>query len=144
MSTDETQNKGIARRFFAASDANDESALNELLAPDLIAHVPAVTGPVNREMLLQVGRMFAAAFSDTHYTIEDQIAEVDKVATRVTWRAVHTGEFQGLPATGKQIVGPGMMIMHIKDGKIAEYWANYDQMGMMRQLGLIPPPQPAR
>ena len=144
MSTDETHNKGIARRFFAASDANDEAALNELLAPDLVAHVPAVPGPVNRETLLQVGRMFSAAFSDSPYTIKDQLAEVDKVATRVTWRAVHTGEFQGLPATGKQIMGPGMMIMHIKHGKIVEYWANYDQMGMMRQLGLIPPPQPAR
>jgi steroid delta-isomerase-like uncharacterized protein len=118
--------------------------LEQLLAPDLIAQVPAVPGPVNREALLQVSRMFSVAFSDSHYTIEDQIAEGSKVATRVTWRAVHTGEFQGLPATGKQITGPGMMIMHIQQGKIAEYWAHYDQLGMMRQLGLIPPPQPAR
>ncbi len=85
--------------------------------------------------------MISAAFSNNHYTIEDQIAEGDRVATRVTWRATHSGDFQGHPPTGKQIEVSGIAIERRKDGKIVERWLNYDQLGVMQQLGLVPPPQ---
>ena len=137
-------NKGMARRFFAALGANDQAALNELLAPDFVAHHSATPGPLNREVLLQGISMISAAFSDNHYTIEDQIAEGDRVATRVTWRATHTGDFQGHPPTGKQIEVSGIAIERHKDGKIVERWLNYDQLGVMQQLGLVPPPQAGR
>jgi steroid delta-isomerase-like uncharacterized protein len=87
-----------------------------------------------------VGKMFWGAFSDSHYTIEDQVGEGDKVATRMTWRATHTGDFQGLPPTGKQIAVSGITITRIKDGKIVEHWPSIDQLGMMQQLGVIPAP----
>ena len=99
MSTE--QNKSIARRFSEAFDSNDQATFNELLAPDLVAHVPGAPGPLNREAFLQLGNMFIAAFSDSHITLEDQIAEGDKVVSRYTWRMVHTGAFQGLPPTSK-------------------------------------------
>ena len=89
---------------------------------------------------MQVGKMFWGAFSDSHYTIEDQVGEGDKVATRMTWRATHTGDFQGLPPTGKQIAVSGITITRIKDGKIVEHWPSIDQLGMMQQLGVIPAP----
>jgi steroid delta-isomerase-like uncharacterized protein len=133
-------NKAIARRFFAASDAANEAAFGDLLAPDFVAHLPGAPGPLNREALLQVGRLFSAAFSDHHYTIEDQLAEGDKVATRVTWRAIHTGEFQGLHPTGRQVVAPGIAIMRIYDGRIVEHWARYDLMGIMQQLSAVSAP----
>ena len=138
MSTE--QNKSIARRFSEAFASNDQATFNELLAPDLVAHVPGAPGPLNREAFLQLGNMFLAAFSDSHITLEDQIAEGDKVVSRYTWRMVHTGAFQGLPPTGKQLAVTGIDIARIKDGKIVEYWANQDQMGMMQQLGVIPAP----
>ena len=84
--------------------------------------------------------MFSAAFSDTRTTIEDQVAEGDKVVTRITWRGVHSGNFQGLPPTGKEIVMAGTVVQRIKDGKIVEHWPVFDEMNMMQQLGLIPPP----
>jgi predicted ester cyclase len=95
--------------------------------------------------MLQGLGMISAAFSDSHYTVEDQIAEGDKVATRPTWRAIHSaGDFQGLPPAGKQVVVLGISIERIQDGKIVERWVSYDQIGMMQQLGLIPPPQASR
>ena len=142
MTTEE--NKAIARRFFEALGANDQAALNELLAPDFVAHHSATPGPLNREALLQGISMVSVAFSDNYYTIEDQIAEGDRVATRVTWRATHTGDFQGYSPTGKQIEVSGIAIERHKDGKIVERWLNYDQLGVMQQLGLVPPPQPTK
>jgi predicted ester cyclase len=82
--------------------------------------------------------MFSTAFSEIHYTVEDQVAEGDKVATRVTLRATHSGDFQGLPPTGKQIAVSGLTLERIRDGKIVERRVSFDQMGMMQQLGLVP------
>ena len=138
------QNKAIARRFFEAFEANDQADYKELLAPDFVAHQAGAPGPLNREEFLQVASTFHAAFSEQKYLVEDQIAEGDKVAQRTTWRATHSGEFQGLSPTGKQLEISGITIERIKDGQIVERWVNIDQMGMGQQLGLIPPPQPAR
>ena len=138
MSTE--QNKAIARRLNQAFDTNDQTALDELLVPDLKAHFPGMPAPLNREALLQVVSQFAAAFSENHTTTDDQIAEGDKVMTRITWRAVHSGDFQGIPATGKQIEVTGIAVERIQDGKIVEHWSNLDQMSLMQQLGVIPAP----
>ena len=142
MTTQEDQNKTIVRRFFESLGANDQAALNELLSPDLVAHMPGMPGPLSRELMLQGASASSAAFSDQHYTVEDQVAEGDKVATRTSWQATHSaGDFQGVPPTGKRVAASGISIERIQDGKIVERWASYDQIGMMQQLGLIPPPQ---
>jgi len=135
------QNKALVLRFYEAFEANDEGALKELLAPDLVAYSHGAPGPQNREVHLQGISGWNAAF-ETDFTIEDQIAEGDSVATRVTMRAVHNrGEFQGLPPSGKQIVVGGISLERIKDGTIVERRVSGDWLGMMQQLGLIPPPQ---
>ena len=134
------QNKAIPRSFFKAFQTNDEAAMKEVLAPDFVGNHAGSPDPMNREALLQTIGMFSAAFSDQEYTIEDQIAEGDRVATRVTWRATHSGDFQGLAPTGKRIEMSGIAIERIKDGRIVERWLNHDQMGLMQQLGLVPPP----
>jgi len=138
------QNKAIARRFYEVFEANDEGALKEVLAPDLVAYSHGAPGPQNREVHVQGIRMWNAAF-ETRFTIDDQIAEGDRVATRVTMRAVHNrGEFQGLPPSGKEIVVGGIAIERIKDGKIVERQVSGDWLAMMQQLGLVPPPQANR
>ncbi len=143
MSTE--QNKAIVRRFFKAFEANDQAAISNLLSPDLVAYSHGSPGPQNREVHLQGISMWNTAFNETQFTVEEQIAEGDKVATRVTMRSVHSGgEFQGLPPTGKQIAISGTTIERIKDGKIVERRVNSDFLGMMQQLGLIPPPQANR
>jgi steroid delta-isomerase-like uncharacterized protein len=133
------QNKAIARRFFEAYASNDHDALKEVVAPDLVAHMPGSPEPVGREMMLQGISAFNAAFSDRHFTIDDVIAEEDRVATRTTMRATHTGDYQGHSATGRRIEMSGLSIERIKDGKIVERWLKYDLMELMQQLGLVPP-----
>lgn len=138
------QNKALVRRNYEASDQNDLTTFSEQLAPDVVVHLTGMPGPLNREALLQMMNVFFSALTERQHVFEDQIAEGDKVATRVTFHGLHTGEFEGMPATGKQIVVPQMAIHRIRDSKIVEVWISDDQMGMMQQLGLIPPPQSSR
>jgi steroid delta-isomerase-like uncharacterized protein len=142
MSTE--QNKAIVRRFMEAFETNDLAGFQEVLSPELVAHTQHIGGSANRETMLQGISRFHAAFSELHLTLEDLIAEGDRVATRGTTQAVHTGSFMGAPATGKQVTFSTMSVERIEDGKIVERWVNTDFMSLMQQLGLIPPPQPAR
>lgn len=132
------QYKVIARRYFTACQSNDRSALSEVLSSELVAYHPGLPGPLNRDELLRTIAAFSEAFSEQEYTIEDQAVEGDTVATRVTWRATHSGPFQGVPASGKRIAVGGIAISRIKNGQIAQRWLQMDQMGMLKQLGLVP------
>ena len=84
--------------------------------------------------------MLRAAFPDLQYTVEDQIAEGDKVVTRYTASGTHRGELMSIVPTGSRVEITGISITRIEDGKIEEIWENYDALGMMRQLGVIPSP----
>lgn len=139
------QNKAVVRRFFEGFEAGDEAAMKAVLAPDLVAYTHGAPGPQTREEMLQGIRMWNATFSDTRFEILEQIAEGDSVATRMIFRSTHSkAEFQGLSPTGKQIEMDGVTIERVKDGKIVERRVVSDWLGMMQQLGLVPPPQPAR
>ena len=134
------QNKALMRRFLEASIADDQTAFRDLLAPDFVAHLS--DGLQSREAFLQQTKVFALAFNDRQFTVEDQVAEGDKIVARATWQGTHSGDFQGMPPTGKRIMIGAFIIDRIKDGKIVEHWSLFDTMGMMQQLGLVPPPQP--
>jgi steroid delta-isomerase-like uncharacterized protein len=140
MSTE--QNKTLMRRFLEASVDPDEAAFKALLASDFVAHIPG--GPANREAFVQHNYRYVAAFSDTQYEVEDLVAEGDQVVARATWRGTHTGAFMGLPPTGKQLAVGAVITERFRDGKSAEHWSLFDSLSMMQQLGLVPPPQPAR
>jgi steroid delta-isomerase-like uncharacterized protein len=81
------------------------------------------------------------AFPDVHITIEDQVAEGDRVVTRWTARGTHTGAFQGIPPTGKRGSMTGIDINRFADGKVVECWTNADDLGLLQQLGVIPTPE---
>jgi predicted ester cyclase len=85
-----------------------------------------------------------AAFPDFRVTIEDQIAEGDKVVTRVTFYGTHQGEFRGIAPTGKPVKYGGVAIDRIVDGKIVEMWHEADMFGLLQQIGAIPPPSPPK
>src|SRR5687767_14153618 len=138
MSTQAEQNKAIVRSNYEAADKNDLTTFIEQLGHDLVLHYPGMPGPLNREALIQMMKVMFSGLTQRQHVFEDQIAEGDKVATRVTLHAVHTGEFQGLSATGKQIVVPQIAIHRIQNGKIVEVWVSSDDMSMMKQLGLMP------
>ena len=140
--TTQEQNKAFMRRFLAASVASDVTEFRDLIAADFVAHIPV--GAVNREAFLQHNNAFVVAFSDRNFEAEELVAEGDTVVARATWRGVHSAEYQGLPPTGKQIAVEAIITERIKDGKSVEHRSLFDRLGMMQQLGLLPPPQPAR
>ena len=138
MSTEE--NKAIAKRAVEAINAGDLSLLESLVAPDGADHAVPPGMPPTRESALQFLTMFRAAFPDLHYTLEDVIAEGDRVVQRSTASGTMKGEFLGMPATGKSATWAEIHIVRLKDGKIVEHWASVDQLGMLQQLGLAPAP----
>lgn len=113
--------------------------VDELVAVDNVGHMPPNEnhGP---EAYKQYFAMLRAAFPDIHFTIEDQIAEGDRVVTRWSARATHKGAYQGIPPTGRQGVVTGITIYRLANGKFVEGWTNLDELGMLRQLGILPAP----
>jgi steroid delta-isomerase-like uncharacterized protein len=103
-------------------------------------HDPAVPGlPPGPAGLKPIIAGFRAAFPDLQVTVEDQIAEGDKVVTRYTMRGTHQGAFMGLPPTGKHVTVSGIQIERVVQGQIVEHWRKSDDLGMMQQLGAVPP-----
>jgi steroid delta-isomerase-like uncharacterized protein len=136
-------NKNLVRRFYREIDAGNIDALDELVAEDYLDHspppFPGIEAP-GREGLKQAFRLFWDATPGTH-EIADQIAEGDKVVTRWTMRGTHREEFRGIAPTGKELEITGIGIFRFSDGKVVESWDNFDQLGMMQQLGVIPTPE---
>jgi steroid delta-isomerase-like uncharacterized protein len=136
MSTED--NKAIVRRFIEeVIGQGNLTVVDELLAAGYTYHAPGmeVRDP---DGMKQVFMMLRTAFPDWYETTEDLIAEGNKVVFRVTGRGTHKGDFMGIPPTGKQVTMSGIDIVRIEGGKLVEHWANFDQMGMMQQLGVIP------
>jgi steroid delta-isomerase-like uncharacterized protein len=136
MSTDD--NKALVRRFFELGPSRgDLMAADKLLADDFILHVPLPCSPGVQGMN-EVISACRAAFEHLDVTVEDMVADGDKVAARFTARGIHMGAFMGLPATGRSITMTGIEIFRIENGKIAELWGEANLLGLMQQLGLLP------
>jgi steroid delta-isomerase-like uncharacterized protein len=130
--------KAVARRFIdEVFVAGRLDAVDDLVAPDFVPHSWPGTGPGPAELKRAMKRVFAG-LSEVSMAIEDMIAEDDRVAVRLTAHAVHTGEFMGMPASGKSYTIPEIHIFRVSDGRIAEHWGQADLLGMMRQLGAMP------
>ena len=111
--------------------------LPEFYSQDFVQHTPALgdlRGPEHRELLAST----FAAFPDAHWIVVDQIAEHDKVVTRWTFTGTHRGTFMGIAPTGKQLVFSGICIDRFAEAKIVEEWEEWDTLGMMQQLGVVP------
>ncbi len=143
MSTE--SNKAVSRRFLEEVASRGKLAVaDEIIAPDHVNRGPgALPGlPVGPEGSKQLVRVFRNAFPDIQFTLDEQIAEGDKVVTRWTAHGRHQGELAGIPPTGKSSTVTGMGVDRIVNGKIVESWGIFDQFGMMQQLGVIPSPEP--
>jgi len=133
------ENKSIVRRFFKVGPSRgDLDAANELLAPGFVLHVPLPCSP-GIQGINEVIFACRAAFQDLYVTVEDMVAEDDMVAARFTARGIHMGAFMGLQPTGKPITMTGMEIFRLERGKIAELWGEANLLGLMQQLGILPP-----
>ena len=139
------QNKQISRRLIEEvfSQGRMETA-DELVAPEAVGHDPALPDPTHGpEGLKAAAGGYRAGFPDLKIRIESQIAEGDSVCTRWTAVGTNKGEFWGMAATGKQATVTGITIDRIADGRIIESWTNWDALGLMQQLGVVPAAAPA-
>ena len=135
------ENKAILRRFFEdLFNTGNLAVADEIVATDYLNHNAAPGETPGREGLKQFVAAVRTAFPDLHFTVEDQIAEGDKVVTRWTSTGTHQGEFGGIPATGKQVRLTALNIHRVVNGQVTEGWLQWDALGMMHQLGVIPAP----
>jgi steroid delta-isomerase-like uncharacterized protein len=136
MSTED--HKALIRRLFEEVWNQGHLALvAEFYNPDHVEHTP--TGPLQGfEALKQFIAMYRSAFPDVHFTIEDQIAEGDRVATRWSARGTHQGPLMGIPPTGKQVMVTAIGLGRFAGGKLVEGWNEVDMLGLMQQLGVVP------
>ena len=137
------ENKEIVRRYSEQFwGSGDEAIADEVFADDIVDHSPAVPDqPPGREGQKRALTAFRSAFPDLRVTTEDIIAEGDKVVLRWTARGTHRGELPGIPPTGKQATLKGIDILRMTGGRIVERWAEYDNLGLLQQLGAIPAPE---
>ncbi len=126
--------KSVVRRYFEAYNTQRPDAVMAFVHPDHIYHPPGVSEPMDRRGRQADEAPFFAAFKDIESVVEDQIAEGDRVATRVTMRCTHAGTYGGVPATGRRVTIPFLDISVVLDGKIFEEWDEFDTRGVLRQL----------
>jgi steroid delta-isomerase-like uncharacterized protein len=144
MSTPQQQNAAVIRRLNQEVwNEGNAAVLDDVFAADFVDRTALPGSTPGREGLKQLFSMFSAAFADASSTIDDLIAEGDKVAWRWTFRGTHQGTLMGNPATGKTITFVGITIDRLAGGKIVERWNQADMLGLMQQLGVIPAPQQA-
>ncbi|MFN0194048.1 MAG: ester cyclase [Aestuariivirga sp.] len=137
MSTE--TNKQKSRKFQEYHDNGDLDAMIAAMAPDVAAYANGGDA-MTREKFDGMMRMISAAFSNGRHIFEGQVAEGDWVATRMTWTALHTGDFNGVPASNRPARIAGSVHDRFKDGKIIEHHAVFDSMALMMQIGAIPAP----
>lgn len=140
------ENKAVIRQFLEeVFGGGNLELVDELFAPDYVLHDPAVPGEVRGpEGIRQYVGMYRSAYPDTRFTIEDQLAEDDKVGCGFTLEATHWGEFVGIPPTRRRVTVTGSTILRFENGKCVERWSQTDFLGLMQQVGAIPAPEQTR
>ena len=134
-----SQNKSTVTSFIdALFTKGDLGAVDEFLAEDFVNHDPPVGVTADREGMRQAGAMFRAAFPDWHSDTGILVAEDNLVVEPFTASGTQQGEFFGVPASGRAVSLPGINIWRVRDGRIVERWGRLDELGLLRQLGLVP------
>ena len=135
-------NKRLVRHFTAAINAADWDALDTLLSEDFRRHSQATTEmpETSGEEYKQLQQVYLASFPDQQVTVEMLVAEGDKVAAYGTYAGTNTGPMGDVPATGRSAQSKFLSIFRIEGGKIAELWVEWDNVALLTQLGLFPPP----
>lgn len=143
MSTDQAiSNKATLMRFHDAANSGDSElvakTIDEVVEPDVLIRTPLPVQATGAQALKEVFSHLLRAFPDLHISVEDQIAEGDKVVSRNIVTGTHQGDYMGLAATGKSVTYNEIFIVRFAAGRIAETWGVVDVLAQMRQLGVIP------
>ena len=129
------QNKAIVRRFFEEVwNQQKENVIDEIFASTIVFNGQSIT----RDTLKQALAGRRTAFADIHVTVDDQVAEGEKVSTRRTWRASHRGPYRGVAPTGKQVTWTQISVVRFSQERIVEDWAVSDELSILQQLGALP------
>jgi steroid delta-isomerase-like uncharacterized protein len=137
MSTED--NKALLRRFYEeVFNQKKTAAIDEFIAPNQVDHSAPAGMPGGIEGTKQLIGMYLTAFPDLHFTVEEMIAEGDKVVARLTSRGTHLGTYMGIPPTGKHVTVTAIDIIRIAGGKSREHWLEMDTLGLLQQLGVVP------
>ena len=140
------ENKALVRRMLveAFTTADPERLAQDLFTDDWVNVDPSLPPlPRGPEGGLQLFKLFRAAFSAIELTVDDDVAEGDRVAANFTFAGTHTGDFMGVAPTGKRIQATATGIFRISGGKVAQNRVNLDALGMLQQLGVVPKPERA-
>jgi predicted ester cyclase/ketosteroid isomerase-like protein len=128
------KNKALVRQVVAELNQGNIAACMKLHSPHFLYHGASGSEPATRIELEQAIRTIYATFSDLHQTIEDMVAEGDRVVARINSSSIHTGTYEGIAATGKHVTSSSHVIFRIEDGKIAEAWEQYDELSFRKSL----------
>jgi steroid delta-isomerase-like uncharacterized protein len=143
MSTaEELSNKATFQRFHEAANTGDvehlAKTIDEIVASDAVIRTPLPIDATGAELLKQVWAMLLRVYPDIHLTVEDVIAEGDKVVARNTVTGTHRGEFMGVGPTGKSVTYNEIFIFRFADGRVVETWGVVDVYAQMKQIGVLP------
>lgn len=134
-------NKEVVGRFIQEFKNNaNHGIVDELTTTGFTHHLTDPRLPAGREGMKIIGQSIVGGFPDVHVTVQEMMADGDKVIERTSVRATHTGEFNGIPPTGKEVGWTEIHIYRMEDGKIAELWSEIDLLGLLVQLGAVPGP----
>jgi steroid delta-isomerase-like uncharacterized protein len=135
-------NKATVRRFHDATNTGDPELISrmidDLVEPDALIRTPLPIGATGAQAVKEVFARLHRVFPDLHVTVEDLIAEGDKVVSRNSVTGTHQGEYMGHPPTGKSVAYNEIFIFRFEGGRIAETWGVVDVFSQMKQLGVIP------
>ena len=130
------QNEAVVRRTFDAFNSGDTSGAEELIAADAVNHDPAAPeeghGPDGFKQTIE---LYRGAFPDLTFTIDEMFSDGDLVCTRWSTTGTHDGDLMGIQASGNHITSTGISIDRVVDGKVAESWVQWDNLGLMQQIG---------
>jgi predicted ester cyclase len=139
---EENANKAIFKRFHDAANTCDidfiSKTIDELVAADAVIRTPLPIDATGPQALKQVWAMLLRVYPDIHLTVEDVLAEDDKVVGRTTVNGTHQGPFMGLAPTGKTVTYNEIFIFRFAEGRVVETWGVVDVYSQMKQLGLVP------
>jgi steroid delta-isomerase-like uncharacterized protein len=134
------ENLAMVRRMLDVMTSGNTNELAQFVASNWVNHDPSLPPLEGLEGAKQLANMWRGAFPDLKITIDDSISEGEKVAVRFHVVGKNTGAFMDMPATGKSVNVTGTGIFRVANGKLTDNWVNFDALGLMQQLGLVPVP----
>lgn len=129
-------NKALVRRYIETWNRGDLEGMAAYWSPDMVHHTRS--GSHGFEAVLSIVSNFMTAFPNLTFEIDDIVADGDRVASRMTARGTHTGEYMGVPATGRSVSCSVFGIARVADGKLVEHWGVTDELHLIEQIGLVP------